>query len=81
MVVTPPRTAGARLGLRLLLERQLVADMDVRIENPGNDDLAARVQDLLGRVPTTSSPRAAIRPPAIPTSAVTGPTPGMTTVP
>ncbi len=73
--------AGAGLGLRLHLERQLVADMDVRIEDARHDDPAAGVQHLLGRLPTTRRPSAVIRPPAIPTSAVTVPTPGMTTVP
>ena len=39
----------ARLRLRLLLERSLVPDMGVRIENAGQHHLAARVERLLGR--------------------------------
>jgi hypothetical protein len=40
---------GARLGVRLLLESELVADVHVRVDHAGQHHLAARVEHLLGR--------------------------------
>ena len=39
---------GARLGLRLFVERALVSDMHMRIEDPGKHRPSAGIEDVLG---------------------------------
>src|ERR1043166_1957856 len=41
-----PEHRGTRLGMRLLLERALVADMHMRIEDAGQHQLASRVKNF-----------------------------------
>src|SRR5215470_6726580 len=76
MVVTPPRIA-ARVSL--VFERKLVADVDVRIEDSRQHDLAAGIEHVLrrsGKLLADGGNAA-----AMPTSAATVLTPGIMSVP
>ena len=80
MVVTPPRTPA-----RVSVSASTSNDSSLPIWTCGSKSpgmtILPRASKTSSAAPDNSSASAVIRPPAIPTSAVTEPTPGMTTVP